>query len=35
MTNIILLTIAIFCILIGIVMAKTEHPDQYSEDKNH
>lgn len=35
MTNIILMTIAIFCILIGLVMAKDEHQDQYYEDKNN
>lgn len=35
MTNIILMTIAIFCILIGLVMAKDEHQDQYFEDKNN
>lgn len=34
-TNAILLIIAVFCILIGLVMAKTQHPDQHYEDKNH
>jgi hypothetical protein len=34
MTSIIILTIAIFCILIGLVFAKDEHQDQYFEDKN-
>jgi len=35
MTAIIILTIAIFLILIGLVMAKDEHQDQYFEDKNN
>ena len=35
MTAIIILTIAIFFILIGLVMAKDEDERQYHEDKNH
>jgi hypothetical protein len=35
MTSIMILTIAIFCILIGLISAKDEHQDEYFEDKNH
>lgn len=34
-TKLILLLTAVFCILIGLVMAKDEHQDQYYEDKNN
>lgn len=34
-TNVILLFIAVFCLLIGLWMATTESPDQHSEDKNN
>jgi hypothetical protein len=35
MNSIIILTIAIFFILIGLVMAKDEDERQYHEDKNN
>jgi len=35
MTSIMILTIAIFCILIGLVSAKDEHQDNFHEEKNH
>lgn len=34
-TNVILLLIAVFCIIIGLIMATTEQPDNNYEDKNH
>lgn len=34
-TNAILLIICVICILIGLVMAKNQNPDQHYEDKNH
>jgi hypothetical protein len=34
-TNAILLIIAVFCIVIGLVIAKKQNPNQNYEDKNN